>query len=314
MNKEISSISELFNAAYLLTPELIPKIKSEIEKVNKKSWAYFAPFLLSYNLYPKRSLYCLEIFETLIIFQHLKNSDRERIDFVLPPILLNSKSLHFLDTLCNLISNQFNQKNIRIIWADDLDKGFLEEYFGNRISVEKTDQEYIYDINAVIEMKGSDFRDLRKSVNKIRKLNPVFKEMGSEDLNESMDLLKNWRKVQGRKNNFLLDWGYTRKALMIFSELPKEDLYSWCIRIDNKMVGFAMAGPITKNVANFFVIKTDIDVSGLSLYLRWRVLKELRSFLVVNDASDLGIKGLKQHKMKLRPCEFNTTYTLAIIA
>ena len=71
---------------------------------------------------------------------------------------------------------------------------------------------------------------------------------------------------------------------------------------------------ISKNVANFFVIKTDIDVPGLSLYLRWRVLKELRSFLVVNDASDLGIKGLKQHKMKLRPCEFNTTYTLAIIA
>jgi len=312
MNKEISSISELFNAAYLLTPELIPKIKSEIEKVNKKSWAYFAPFLLSYNLYPKRSLYCLEIFETLIIFQHLKNSDRERIDFVIPPISLNSKSLHFLDTLCNLISNQFNQKNIRIIWTDDLDKGFLEEYFGNRISVEKTEHEYIYDINAVIEMKGSEFKDLRKSVNKIKKLNPVFKEMGFEDLNESMDLLKNWRKVQGRKNNFLLDWGYTRKALMIFSELPKEDLYSWCIRIDNKMVGFAMAGPITKNVANFFVIKTDIDVSGLSLYLRWRVLKELRSFLVVNDASDLGIEGLKQHKMKLRPCEFNTTYTLSI--
>jgi hypothetical protein len=42
--------------------------------------------------------------------------------------------------------------------------------------------------------------------------------------------------------------------------------------------------------------------------LRWRVCGEMRSYDLVNDAGDLGIAGLKQHKMKLRPVGFNTVY------
>ena len=33
--------------------------------------------------------------------------------------------------------------------------------------------------------------------------------LNSEDIPEVLQLLKTWRKLQGRKNNFLLDWGYT---------------------------------------------------------------------------------------------------------
>ena len=42
------------------------------------------------------------------------------------------------------------------------------------------------------------------------------------------------------------------------------------------------------------------------------VLRELKEFSIVNDASDLGIQGLKQHKMKLRPFDYNTVFTVSI--
>ena len=312
MKHKVTTIPELLDESYLLVPELITSIKSGIQNINKESWVYFIPFLLSYNLHPKRSLYYADIFDMTIIFQHLKSNSHERIDFVIPPFRLNSQSLKSLDIIIQLVKDQLDQDSIRILWVDKADKNCLSEYFGNRLAIEKEEHEYLYDVKSVINMDGPDFKDLRKSVNKVEKQFPEFKKMEYEDLDEAMELLKNWRKVQGRKNDFLLDWGYTKKALMIFKEFSNEDLYAWCIKIDNKMVGFAMAGPITKDVVNFFIIKTDIDISGLSLYLRWRVLRELKEFSVVNDASDLGIPGLKQHKMKLRPFDYNTVFTVSI--
>ena len=308
----LTKISDLLSSSELLIPELNTRIKDKVEFGNKKSWVYFAPFLIAYNLYPKRSLYLLEDHSASIIFQHLKNDVRERIDLIIPPLYLNDQSLNWLDNFTDFVSNELDQDSLRIMWVDEDDKNCLSNYFGDRLVIEKKDHEYLYNIKSVVSMCGPDFKDLRKAVNKILKLNPKFRKMEDKDINNAIDLLKYWRKSQGRKNDFLLDWGYTKKALMIFSEFSEKDLYSWCIEIDNKMVGFAMAGPMTKDIANFFIIKTDTSISGLSLYLRWKVLKELTEFSLINDASDLGIYGLRQHKMKLRPVEFNTTYTISI--
>ncbi len=76
----------------------------------------------------------------------------------------------------------------------------MSEYFGNRLAIEKEEHEYLYDVKSVINMDGPDFKDLRKSVNKVEKQFPEFKKMEYEDLDEAMELLKNWRKVQGRKS------------------------------------------------------------------------------------------------------------------
>jgi len=307
-----TGISDLLNSSDLLIPELTNRIKNNLHGIGKESWVYFIPFLMSYNLFPRRSLYLLEDSGSDIIFQHLKNDAHEKLDLIVPPFPLTVKSLDWIDTFSSFVSNQSNQDSIRIIWTDSCDMNCLSDYFGNRLSVEKKQIEYQYDIQSVVDMRGHDFRDLRKAVNKIKKLSPNFREMEYKDIGRVMKLLKDWKRSQGRKNDFLLDWGYTKKALLTFSEFSKEDLYSWCIEIDNKTVGFAMAGPITANTASFFIIKTDVSISGLSLYLRWRVFKELAQFSLLNDASDLGIPGLKQHKMKLRPSGYNTTYTVSI--
>jgi hypothetical protein len=55
--------------------------------------------------------------------------------------------------------------------------------------------------------------------------------------------------------------------------------------------------------ASFFIAKTDPNVYGLSEYLRWKVMGELRDYDRVNDAGDLGLPGLRQYKRKLRPVE-----------
>ena len=111
-----------------------------------------------------------------------------------------------------------------------------------------------------------------------------------------------------------MDWGYTRSALNEFHRFSAENLYGWCVKIQGKVEAFALAGPMTDDTANFFVAKTNPEVSGLSEYLRWKVLGELRAFTYVNDAGDLGIDGLRQHKMKMRPTDLKKTFTATLMA
>ena len=112
-----------------------------------------------------------------------------------------------------------------------------------------------------------------------------------------------------RSRSFLLDWGYTKAALGLVGELREEDLSGWGVEIGGEVRAFALAGEMGAGQANFFVAKSDPSIRGLSEFLRWRVCGELRHFSRLNDASDLGLPGLRQHKLKFRPVEMLPVYS-----
>jgi hypothetical protein len=184
--------------------------------------------------------------------------------------------------------------------------------FGDDIHIEKRDNEYLYDPNVVFGLEGGRFRDIRKKINKATRKKPIFFQMEKNDVPAALEALGKWRSLQGRKNKFLLDWGYTRAALNSIGDFDIEDLMAWGLEIEKKLVGFSMAGPINQNTACFFVAKTVIGIDGLSEYLRWKTFGMLRDYKLVNDASDLNIDGLRQYKRKFRPLAMNSVYTAII--
>ena len=58
------------------------------------------------------------------------------------------------------------------------------------------------------------------------------------------------------------------------------------------------------------MVNTDTQIDGLSEYLRWKVFSELLDHSLVNDAGDLGLPGLRQHKMKMRPSRIDNVYSV----
>ena len=271
---------------------------------NKKSWFNFVPFIISYHLPPRRRLEFIEESSTLFIYQISTgglNGSANRVDLFAPPCPLSEASL---DRVLSVAESN-SQTDIRISWTDEKDLEKLRSLYGSNMESTVKDEEYIYDPRLVFESKGAKFKDLRKKINRVKKLKPVFRELEVNDLPASMRLLRDWRRVQGRKRDFLLDWGYTRSALDRHLYMSKSDIRSWCVEIDGILQGFAMAGPIAEDVACFFILKTNVGINGLSEYLRWKVCEEFQSFKYLNDAGDLNLPGLKQHKMKLRPVDFN---------
>jgi len=281
---------------------------------NKSSWVYFPPFICTYSLPPARPVYALEGKGFSVIAQYISKRGEDRIDLIVPPLPLSDCALEWLGKFVLYLSRCRQQRQLRILWVDDEDKNLLSEKFGNSVEFQIKDSEYLYDPSLNWHMKGRKFRDFRKRIHRVQRLNPMFKEMDIGDTGSAYTLMRRWRKLQGRKNGFLLDWGYTRSALEKFHQFSKNDLSVWNIEIDGDLKAFAMAGPINKTTACFFIAKSDPRIIGLSEYLRWRVCGEMRSYDLLNDAGDLGIAGLQQHKMKLRPVGFNTVYKAVLSA
>ena len=274
----------------------------------KNNRCYFAPFLVSYSLFPRRVIFWYEMRGSYIFFQLGRDKDNQTIELMFPPCPLNENGL----TMISDIMSDNNYVTAKILWVNESDKRILESAFNDRIKIDFKEEEYIYDPNLIYHMEGRRYRDLRKRVNSVSKINPLFRPMQSDDVSASEELLKKWRSNQGRKRNFLLDWGYTLNALKNLGRFSSEDLYSWVIEVEGEISGIAMAGPINHERACFFVAKSDTGIFGLSEYLRWKVYGELRDFSRVNDAGDLGIKGLRQYKQKFRPLQLDRVYTASL--
>ena len=280
-------------------------IRGAVEACGKSAWCYYVPFLCCYSLRPAREVHVLDSGDTLCLLV-VRNGDRGKgVDLMVPPLPLEAEVLRdVVDLLRPLNGGQAP----RILWADQADADVLERQ-GYQVSPKE--REYIYSPQRIMSAEGREYRDLRKRLRRFERAHAQarFRDLDVADTEACHVLLKHWRRRQGRKHPFLLDWGYTRAALDRYVEFDREDLRGWCVEVEGRVAAFAMAGPIREGLANFFVAKADPDVPWLSDYLRREVFRELSDFEQVNDAGDLDLPGLRQHKAKFRPVDEIPVYT-----
>lgn len=286
-------------------PRHTRRLQETFASAGKNAWCYYAPFLCCFSLAPAREVFIAEYDGALWLpVRRVDRSGRVRFDLVAPPIPLAAKQLVG-------VANQMRAINggryPRILWVDEADSRRLPP---GRLEVRIKSREYLYDPSKVAAATGRPYRDLRKKLSRFRRgADPLFRELTPADITACQALLRHWRKRQGRKRDFLLDWGYTRSALSMYGQWTSEELQGWCVELEGRVAAFAIAGRMHARLANFFIAKADPDVRGLSEYLRMEVYRVLAHFDLVNDAGDLGLQGLRQHKRKFRPVELIPVYS-----
>ncbi len=271
----------------------------------KNAWCYYAPFLCCFSLPPAREVFVAEHGGALWLpVRRAAGNGRVWFDLVVPPIPMSPEPLASMLDEMRLINGG---RCPRILWLDDADRRRLPP---GRLEVRIKSHEYLYDPLKVVAATGRPYRDLRKKLRRFRReADPHFREMTPADVPACQALLRHWRKRQGRRRDFLLDWGYTRSALSMYGHWTSEELQGWCVALEDQVAAFAIAGRMHAGMANFFIAKTDPDVPGLSEYLRTEVYRALMDYDCVNDAGDLGLPGLRQHKRKFRPVERIPVYS-----
>ncbi len=280
-------------------------IRAAVETHGKSAWCYYVPFLCCYSLPPGREVRVVERDGALCLLVVHEGRRGRGADLMVPPLPLQ------IDTLQGLADElrPLNQdRPPRILWVDGDDRERLESA---GFEVRPKEREYLYVPHAVADAQGRGYRDLRKRLRRFDRSygGARFRRMEPEDAAGCHALLKHWRRRQGRRHPFLLDWGYTRAAVDRYADFSRDLLEGWCVEVGSRIAAFAMAGPIREGLASFFVAKADPELHGLSEYLRWRVFGELSGWATVNDAGDLDLPGIRQHKAKFRPVEYSTVFT-----
>lgn len=270
----------------------------------KRAWCYYAPFMHCFSLPPGREVRVARWADALfiLVIRH------GRIDLMVPPLPF---SIETLLAFREVLVEKHEDSLFRILWMDEEDARQIAPSLGQ---VTEKEQEYLYEPARVVAASGGVYRDLRKRLRKFqRTYRATFRCLDVGDLEACQRLLKHWRKRQGRRHPFLLDWGYTKAALDRFDMWDRKDLQGWCVDIEGDVRAFALGGRMQEDLANFFVAKTDPDVPGLSEYLRWQVYRALEGYRWVNDAGDLGLPGLRQFKQKFRPVARLPVYSAQIL-
>ena len=275
-----------------ISPSHADILRSAFARANKRAWCYFPPFLCAFSLPPNRVVRVCERGGSVCLLVQRPDG----MDLLCPPAPFSGPVL--MDVLRELRAVN-GARATRILWVDEEDAAQMAV---SGFVFQEKDAEYLYDPGRIWAAQGPEFRDLRKQVRRFEgDFDTRFRAMTVGDVPGCEALLKHWRKRQGRKHPFLLDWGYTRAALDGFSAWTVPDLCGWCVELDGRIAAFALAGRMGENMAQFFVAKTDPDVPGLSMFLRYRVYGDLSHYPLVNDAGDLGLPGLRQFKEKFRP-------------
>ena len=186
-------------------------------------------------------------------------------------------------------------------YVSDDDRGFLESEYPDRFSFTacRDDYPYLYDKDEQIALFGKDFKHLRHQVNLGRS---VALEWSSEPLcdgnvERAMTINRKW--AHARCDGDLADTAPAETALRHLSLLR---MWGVLFKADGEDVAY---------VAGIFITPEIFDISFCKVldnrcdcFIKWALYRALPPGVkIVDSEEDMGIDGLRTHKLLRRPME-----------
>lgn len=210
---------------------------------------------------------------------------------------------------------QFCEVNSEVIlkWADALKKSENVDY---RFYDVRGDFEYIYLGKDLMNLEGHAYKVKRNHVNHFLKNYQWSEEIIDEhNLPEVMEFSKEWNvKLQIDENSLLnrenqaLD-----EAFKHYFELNVKGLL---IRVEGKIVAFAIGNPLCEDTYQVIFEKADRDINGSYAMINKEFVRVIApEYTYINRAEDCGNEGLRKAKLSYNPyclqkvfhLELNTT-------
>jgi len=187
------------------------------------------------------------------------------------------------------------------------DVALAEEVFGDRVraSFDDTAREYLYDRKEQIAMQGKKFTYQRAKCNKARRLGEITSlPLRADNVSAAEEITRLWASRREDPG----DAAMTLRALSLVKELS---LIGNILFLDGEAVGFDLGSMIADDTLDIHIAKTlRDDVDTLMKLFLYQSLPE--TVTVINREEDLGIRGLRMHKLDAQPSGFHDIYTLTV--
>ncbi len=177
--------------------------------------------------------------------------------------------------------------------------------------------DYVYKIDKLFNLEGSEFRKFRRSLNSFNKDGSLFVEYkylntsNELEIKQIVKLCKQWKVIRGRGFSESSNEYYAiKRAIKYISQL---NLSVVCFSINEELVGFV----IFEVIGNYSILhfeKCDTRITGLGYFIKYQTINILKDLGVktLNYEQDLGILGLRQAKISMNPDTYLKKFSIFI--
>ena len=288
----------------------LPSYKRAVEAGGQVGWAYYFPSLMTFNRKGRSAILLGEDSGSVCVFRWTQKDAVTNLELMVAPTPMNAAVL----IRCLERANEFNgNRSARILRLDEQNVDEVSALEG--LVVKEHKSQFLFAPETYADLGGRKLRTIRRNVMRIEALDNVeVTPFCAEDLEPCQGLLRRWGKQYRELHGTIGGVGTSRRALNLTAAFTDPDLFGEIVRIDGKLVAYAIGGEIRPGVGAFFDAKCEAEPQGLSFFHRYSFLSKQRQFRIVNDGSDVGREGLRQLKNSLRPVgthiEYRATQTV----
>ncbi|MBQ8077091.1 MAG: DUF2156 domain-containing protein [Eubacterium sp.] len=210
-----------------------------------------------------------------------------------------------------LVDSLIQHENPTFYTISDEDKKFLEREYGGKFEFEECRDEfsYLYDKDEQITLSGKAYKSLRHQINlgKATATEWEIEPLTADNCSRALDINRRWADL--RKADDLADVRAAETAIENFDALKMWGLI------------FNADGDDTAYIAGTFVTPEIFDIAFCKVldgrcdcYIKWELYNALPDEVkTVDSEEDLGIEGLRRHKLLRRPKELTRIWKGSII-
>lgn len=195
-------------------------------------------------------------------------------------------------------------------YADSEDLAFMEQWKSGGYTAKSArgDWEYLYDKEAQLELSGKPYRQIRRGVDKTRKLQGWYVEpLDEHNLHLAKALEEQWQEL----NFARLGEADNHTAINGIAHFYDLDLIGVLAFLDDKPQGYAL-GCLLNQQTFLGLTQRALEPSHFS-GLRWELYNTLPDeVLTINLEEDMDLEGLRHNKTLMRPNSFNEVWDITL--
>lgn len=252
-------------------------------------------------------------FCTLFLWKDiLKLSIYTESDFFVVKSNYSSDNTYFFpcgneDKIRQFISLHMHEQDFTLRYISEQNAAFLQENFKDvfELTSDRDSWEYIFSKKEHLELAGKKYARIRSERNHLRNTcNLYCQVINSFNIADALAVIESWK--ANRQKRFDEEFDDYQIALLAVNSMQELGLSGCIVYVDSLPSAVVIGNEISSDTFGIQIAKTARPLAGLQYYALHSFFQMLPDhYLYVNGDDDMGIEGIRKHKLKMQPYDMN---------